>query len=75
MIELTKYLKDNYERWNSYLLWLIEHVGPLKLNKLNITQGDGWIIVRKIHDGESYYQFKLYCDDLSHEVMFKLACL
>jgi hypothetical protein len=75
MIDLTNYLKNNFELWETYLAWLNTHVGPMKLNKLNVTQGDGWIIVRKIHDGESYYQFKLYCDDVNHELMFRLACL
>lgn len=75
MIRLTKQLKDDFGRLQGYLDWLMANVGPMTLNKLNVTQGRGWMLVRTIQDGDSYYEFRLYFDDSNTEVMFKLACL
>jgi hypothetical protein len=77
MLDLTNHLRCNNfsDRWLAILTWLIANVGPIKLDKLGHTQGQGWLIIRTITARDSHYQVKLYIDDCDYEVMFKLACL
>jgi hypothetical protein len=77
MIDLTRCLKcDNFsEKWLDILTWLVGNIGPIKLSKLGLTQGQGWLIVRQINDSDSTCQYKLYLDEPNDELMFKLACL
>ena len=76
MIDLTTRLcnfSTFADDWKNIVDWLVDNVGKAKFEKLNVMQGEGWMIVRTIHDGDHFYQFKLLFDDPKLELMFRLA--